>query len=91
MLSGPDPGFEGLIAINGPMARSVTGSLQLIQTCLSSQFTLLISFRSVEDLKLFCRTLFGVPDAISLVPPMPYRDPNLPEKLKFGYYTSGSC
>ncbi|KAK0239322.1 amidase signature domain-containing protein [Armillaria nabsnona] len=61
---GPDPGFEGLIAINGPMARSV------------------------EDLKLFCRTLFGVPDAISLVPPMPYREPNLPEKLKFGYYTS---
>ncbi|KAK0466783.1 amidase signature domain-containing protein [Desarmillaria tabescens] len=61
---GPDPGFEGLIAINGPMARSV------------------------EDLKLFCRTLFGVPDAISLVPPMPYREHNLPEKLKFGYYTS---
>ncbi|KAG7445163.1 amidase signature enzyme [Guyanagaster necrorhizus] len=61
---GPDPGFEGLIAINGPMARSV------------------------EDLKLFCRTLFGMPDAISHVPPMPYREPNLPEKLKFGYYTS---
>ncbi|KAJ7695016.1 amidase [Mycena olivaceomarginata] len=50
------PGFEGIVAVAGPMGRSV------------------------EDLKLFCRRS-------NVVAPIPYRQPKLQEKLRFGYYT----
>ncbi|KAF8920609.1 amidase signature domain-containing protein [Mucidula mucida] len=46
--------------------------------------------RSVKDLELFCRALFGSreTDTVYDITPLPYRDVSLPEKLKFGYYTS---
>lgn len=46
--------------------------------------------RSVEDIELACRVLFGRTDhSYDDLPPIPYRDVSLPEKLKFGYYKSG--
>lgn len=46
--------------------------------------------RSVEDIELFGRTIFGLQDTSTFnVAPVPYRDITLPTKLKFGYYTSG--
>ncbi|KAH8111020.1 amidase signature enzyme [Phellopilus nigrolimitatus] len=45
--------------------------------------------RSVEDIELACRLLFGAPGpAHVLSPSLPYREPELPNKLRFGYYTS---
>ncbi|KAF8184988.1 amidase [Mycena galopus ATCC 62051] len=59
------PGFEGIVAVMGPMGRSV------------------------EDLEIFCRVIFGVQGRSPSVAPILYREPNLPEKLRFGYYTDG--
>ncbi|KLO17969.1 amidase signature enzyme [Schizopora paradoxa] len=45
--------------------------------------------RSWEDIDLMCRTFFGSPPAEhELQTAIPYREVTLPEKLKFGYYTS---
>ncbi|KIO26468.1 hypothetical protein M407DRAFT_24192 [Tulasnella calospora MUT 4182] len=61
------PGFEALIGVNGPIARSVT------------------------DIELASRVLFGKSNAISeTLPPVPYRDITVPKKLKFGYYKTDS-
>ncbi|KAG8926376.1 hypothetical protein FRC01_008949 [Tulasnella sp. 417] len=57
------PGFEALIAVNGPIARSVS------------------------DIELASRVVFGKSDALNeTLPPVPYRDVTIPKKLKFGYY-----
>ncbi|KAH7904118.1 amidase signature domain-containing protein [Hygrophoropsis aurantiaca] len=44
--------------------------------------------RSVGDCELFCRAIFGQQDTVHQNVPLPYRDAELPEKLRFGYYTS---
>ncbi|EAU90351.1 amidase [Coprinopsis cinerea okayama7 len=44
--------------------------------------------RSVEDLVLLSRTVFGLPGTANDIPPVPFKDVTLPAKLKFGYYTS---
>jgi Asp-tRNA(Asn)/Glu-tRNA(Gln) amidotransferase A subunit family amidase len=45
--------------------------------------------RSVEDLELFCRAIFGQQDPVAYnIPPVPFREVELPKKLKFGYYFS---
>ncbi|KAL1747940.1 amidase signature domain-containing protein [Schizophyllum fasciatum] len=44
--------------------------------------------RSIEDLERFCRVAFGQTGRSLDVAPLPYRDVQLPKKLKFGYYTS---
>ncbi|THU99137.1 amidase signature enzyme [Dendrothele bispora CBS 962.96] len=46
--------------------------------------------RSVEDLDLFCRFIFGRGDnfADQLLVPLPYRETKLPQKLRFGYYSN---
>jgi len=44
--------------------------------------------RSVGDIELACRAVFGQEGRNYLPAPIPYREVNLPEKLKFGYYTS---
>ncbi|KAJ7090201.1 amidase [Mycena belliarum] len=43
--------------------------------------------RSVEDLVIFCRITFGVQGRDPAVAPVLYREPKLPVKLRFGYYT----
>ncbi|KAJ7578572.1 amidase [Mycena floridula] len=43
--------------------------------------------RCMDDLELACRVSFGVPGTNNDVPPMQFRNVNLPNKLKFGYYT----
>ncbi|KAJ6606604.1 amidase [Mycena vulgaris] len=43
--------------------------------------------RSVEDLDIFCRVTFGVQVRSPDIAPILYRQPKLPEKLRFGYYT----
>ncbi|KAF8903595.1 amidase signature domain-containing protein [Mucidula mucida] len=60
----PNPTFEGIKCVTGPIARSLT------------------------DLHLFCRTIFGLEDPTGIAAPLPYRETQLPTKLKFGYYTS---
>jgi Asp-tRNA(Asn)/Glu-tRNA(Gln) amidotransferase A subunit family amidase len=46
--------------------------------------------RSVADVELACRVLFGKSSSPSeWLPPVPYKDAQLPQKLKFGYYKSG--
>jgi Asp-tRNA(Asn)/Glu-tRNA(Gln) amidotransferase A subunit family amidase len=44
--------------------------------------------RSVRDLELACRVTFGKGGRDRSVAPIPYRDIQLPAKMKFGYYTS---
>ncbi|KZP01704.1 amidase signature enzyme [Calocera viscosa TUFC12733] len=61
----PNPGFETIRTIMGPMARSVA------------------------DVKLACQTICGLPGGASEhLAPVPWRDVQLPKKLKIGYYTS---
>lgn len=45
--------------------------------------------RSVDDLEVACRVTFGHQGTYCDTAPLPYREINLPPKLKFGYYTSG--
>jgi len=45
--------------------------------------------RSVEDLELFARAVFGKESTMRDVAPVLYRDVQLPKKLRVGYYTSG--
>ncbi|PSR72798.1 hypothetical protein PHLCEN_2v11295 [Hermanssonia centrifuga] len=44
--------------------------------------------RSVEDLELACRVVFGLSSQNYGPAPLPFRAHELPERLKFGYYTS---
>lgn len=44
--------------------------------------------RSVDDLEVACRVTFGHQGTYCDTAPLPYREINLPPKLKFGYYTS---
>jgi len=44
--------------------------------------------RSVGDIELACKATFGQPGQGYFPAPLPYRDIQLPAKLKFGYYTS---
>ncbi|KAL5536849.1 hypothetical protein ACEPAF_672 [Sanghuangporus sanghuang] len=46
--------------------------------------------RSVDDIEVASRILFGAewPEYKRLFPPLPYREATLPNKLRFGYYTS---
>ena len=48
--------------------------------------------RSVADLERFARVLFGVREGGDgyFPSPVPYRDVNLPERLRFGYYLNGA-
>ena len=44
----------------------------------------------MEDLVLFSRAMFGKSSAaLQDVVPLPFREVQLPQKLKIGYYTSG--
>jgi len=45
--------------------------------------------RSVEDLELVCRMGFGVRGNDLNVMPLPFREVQLPKKLRFGYFTTG--
>ncbi|KAF5383525.1 hypothetical protein D9615_003592 [Tricholomella constricta] len=44
--------------------------------------------RSIDDLDLVSRLVFGVQGVEQSIPPLPFREANLPSKLRFGYYTS---
>ncbi|KAF8733457.1 hypothetical protein AX14_003820 [Amanita brunnescens Koide BX004] len=44
--------------------------------------------RSVDDLELICRTAFGVRGNDYNVMPIPFREVELPKKLRVGYFTS---
>lgn len=48
-----------------------------------------IPCRSVADLELISRVIFGAPSTDNAVPPLPFREASLPKKMKFGYYTWG--
>ncbi|KAJ7052225.1 amidase [Mycena amicta] len=43
--------------------------------------------RTIDDLDIFARLTLGVPGRSHTVAPLPYREPKLAEKLRFGYYT----
>jgi len=45
--------------------------------------------RSVKDLELVSRVIFGAPSTDNSVPPLPFKEVSLPKKMKFGYYTWG--
>ena len=48
--------------------------------------------RSVVDLERMARVLFGVDSGREgyFPAPIPYRDVDLPEKIRFGYYLNGA-
>jgi hypothetical protein len=48
-----------------------------------------LTFSSVKDLELIARITFGNQSPSYSVAPIPFRDVQLPQKLRFGYYTSG--
>ena len=43
----------------------------------------------MADIELSCRVVFGQASENGDVPPVPYRDVKLPQRLRFGYYTFG--
>ncbi|KAJ7197250.1 amidase [Mycena pura] len=43
--------------------------------------------RSIDDLEMFCQLTLGVQARSFGLAPIPFREPNMPEKLRFGYYT----
>lgn len=45
---------------------------------------------SVDDLEVAARVVFGKSGADFDPAPIPYREVDLPKKLRFGYYTSGA-
>jgi hypothetical protein len=47
--------------------------------------------RSVSDLRIACQILFGQQDSEGQgsVAPVPFRETDLPQSLKFGYYIDG--
>ncbi|KAF9453524.1 amidase signature enzyme [Macrolepiota fuliginosa MF-IS2] len=61
---GPNPGFEGIKSVAGPMGRSV------------------------QDLELAARTIFGVQGRNHDIAPIPFRNITSRPMSKFGYYTS---
>lgn len=82
VMAGPSPGFEGIKTVAGPMGRCVHPA-----SCLSS--VVYLFRRSVEDLELICRTAFGVRGNDHNVMPIPFREVQLPKKLRVGYFTAG--
>ncbi|KAJ7646871.1 amidase [Roridomyces roridus] len=42
----------------------------------------------MDDLELACRVSFGAQGSLKDNPPVPFREVKIPEKLRFGYYTS---
>ncbi|KAI0259766.1 amidase signature domain-containing protein [Gloeopeniophorella convolvens] len=60
----PNPGFQAIDVVSGPLARSVA------------------------DLELAARVLFGARGDAQFPPPIPYLDVELPQKLRFAYYLS---
>ncbi|KAG6854260.1 hypothetical protein C0991_008953 [Blastosporella zonata] len=44
--------------------------------------------RSIDDLQLVSRVIFGAQSNEQSIAPIPYREVQLPAKLRFGYYTS---
>ncbi|KAI0927448.1 hypothetical protein AcV5_007990 [Taiwanofungus camphoratus] len=44
--------------------------------------------RSVDDIELACRLVFGKTIEDSILAPVPYREVKLPDKLRLGYYVS---
>lgn len=49
----------------------------------------LMALSSVADLELISRVIFGGTSTGNTIPPLTFREVQLPRKLKFGYYTSG--
>ncbi|TFK25631.1 amidase [Coprinopsis marcescibilis] len=47
--------------------------------------------RSVDDIDVMCRALFGIPGKDNKVAPLAYRDTALPSKLRIGYYLTDNC
>ena len=47
-------------------------------------------YRSVKDVELAARVVVGQQGVGYHPAPVPYREVQLPSKLKFGYYTSGN-
>lgn len=45
--------------------------------------------RSADDVTLLAKALLGKKGSNEDIPPLPFRQVELPQKLKFGYYTSG--
>ena len=63
---------------------------RLRRLVLSFRLTNFNIFSSVKDLELIARVTFGNNQGASYsVVPIPFRDVQLPQKLRFGYYTSG--
>ena len=61
---------------------------RLVLCILLANFDFFLS--SVKDLDLIARVTFGNNQSPShSVVPIPFRDVQLPQKLRFGYYTSG--
>ncbi|KAF8239357.1 amidase [Tricholoma matsutake] len=44
--------------------------------------------RSIKDLELVAKSVLGLQGSDPSIAPLPYREPKLPSKLRFGYYTS---
>ena len=76
------PGVGRFSTIGG---RNTTPGFEAIRTVMGPMT------RSVGDVELACRALFSKSSTlVEGLPPVPYRDVTLPQKLKFGYYKSGA-
>ncbi|KZT27863.1 amidase signature enzyme [Neolentinus lepideus HHB14362 ss-1] len=43
--------------------------------------------RTVDEIEVISRGILGVPDAYHTIPPTPWKDVELPKRLRIGYYT----
>ncbi|KAL0575280.1 hypothetical protein V5O48_006681 [Marasmius crinis-equi] len=84
-------GYCGIYALKPTAGRlSLTGTRSPSSGDSGIQVTMGPMGRSVDDLVLFCKSLFGRPDGFAdyKLIPTPFRDAELPKRLRFGYYTS---
>lgn len=75
-------GYQDCCGTDGKVARGFRST--------SDAFYSFFPRRSIEDLELFAKVSFGEQGNDLQVAPIPYREVSLPQKLKFGYYTSGA-
>ncbi|KAG8871729.1 hypothetical protein FRB97_008346 [Tulasnella sp. 331] len=82
--------YCGIYAIKpGHSRASIRGSRELASGFEGVRLCMGPMGRSVDDIELACRLIFGQSTKLDIwLPPLPYKEVTIPVKLKFGYYKS---
>ncbi|KAG8982635.1 hypothetical protein FRB93_007949 [Tulasnella sp. JGI-2019a] len=82
--------YCGIYAIKpGHSRASIRGSRELASGFEGVRLCMGPMGRSVDDIELACRLIFGRSTKLDIwLPPLPFKEVTIPAKLKFGYYKS---